>query len=215
MREPSGTKESIFDTFLEMTATFGYENVSIRDIASKVGINSASIYHHFESKEKLLSFAYDYFHKYQYDNRKSADEMKAMLKTSTPAEIISGFAYTFETDDPKRYARMILIAKIIYMRIFQEQNARIIFLDQHANNVEFISSVLKHGVHTGIIDPDFDIEAFAHVFVGSLESMGARAFAEPGYSVGQIEYEKFILKMIAQLYSTALTAGQSPPPAQR
>jgi len=209
MRELSGTKESIFDTFLEMTAAFGYENVSIRDIAAKVGINSASIYHHFESKEKLLQYAYDYHLKYQYDNRKSVDEMKNMLKASSPDEIIRAFAYTFESDDLKKYTRMILIVKIIYMRIFQEQKARVIFLEQHANNVEFISSVLKHGVHIGLIDPNFDIEAFAQVFVGSLEAMGMKAFAEPSYSVGQLEHEKLILKMVAQLYSTALVANRA------
>ena len=35
MSELAGTKELIFDTFVEMTSVVGYENVNVRDIAKK------------------------------------------------------------------------------------------------------------------------------------------------------------------------------------
>ena len=36
MNELSGTKELIFDVFIALTSAFGYENVSMRDIAKKL-----------------------------------------------------------------------------------------------------------------------------------------------------------------------------------
>src|SRR5215510_2021928 len=99
--EISGTKEIIFDSFVEMTSRLGYENVSIREIAKKVGIKPASIYNHFESKEMLLKFVYEYYLKYYYDNRKSLAEMNELVETASPEEFIRALPRTFETRDEK------------------------------------------------------------------------------------------------------------------
>jgi AcrR family transcriptional regulator len=38
-----------------MASSIGYENVTTRDIAQKVGINSSSIYYHFNTKASILA----------------------------------------------------------------------------------------------------------------------------------------------------------------
>ena len=205
MTELTATKEQIFDTFVEMTSAIGYENVTTRDIAKKIGINPASIYYHFESKEKILLYAYDYYSNYQYDNRRSVDDMKKLVETASAEEIISAFFYTFVTEDRKKYVRMILITKIIYMRLFQDSIANAIFADNNTNNSEYVVSILKHGIDEGRIDPAFDLETFADVLIGSMTIMGIKAFAETGYKVGQLEQEKRILALLAQLLSSAFT----------
>lgn len=49
------TKETILYKALIMFSEKGYEGVSMRDIASEVGIKAASIYNHFKSKEDIFN----------------------------------------------------------------------------------------------------------------------------------------------------------------
>ena len=49
------TAEAILDAAQTLTQTVGYNGLSIRDLAVAAGIRSASIYHHFPSKESLAA----------------------------------------------------------------------------------------------------------------------------------------------------------------
>jgi len=204
MSELSGTKEHIFDAFLEMTSKLGYENVSIRDIASKVGVNSASMYYHFESKLKILEYAYDYYSKYVYANRIPVDVMKKMIETANADEIMRALVYTFVTEDQKRYVRMILITKIIYMRLFQDPIANAMFIESFKNNSDYLVSIFEHGIEVGRIVPGFDAETFADVLIGSLIMMAFKSFASPEYKVEQLDEENKILALYTRLLSAVM-----------
>ncbi|MDR2956889.1 MAG: TetR/AcrR family transcriptional regulator [Coriobacteriales bacterium] len=198
------TKEQILDAFVEMIATLGYENVSMRDIATKVGINPASIYYHFDNKGQLLEQAYDYYVQHRYDNRKSVAEMKTLIETASAEEIIYGFRYSHESDAPRQYIRMVLISKIVYMRLYLDPIANALFMELNADSAEFISSVLRYGVEIGRIDPDFDVDIFTEVFTGSIQIMGIRAFANPNYSIQQLDQEFRILNQFVTLLGLAM-----------
>ena len=204
MKNLSGTKEAIFDTFVKMTSDLGYENVTIRDIAENVGLKGASLYNHFESKGKMLECAYQYYAERQYDTRTSVDRMRKLIETARAEEIIAALSYTFETEDQKKYIRMILITKIIYMRLYQDPVANAIFAETHENNAEYVRSVLQHGINIGRLDPEFDIMTFADVLIGSKTIMGIRSFAGVDYVVGQLAEEGNILTLLARLLSVAL-----------
>lgn len=49
-----GTRDRIYEVATEMFAVKGYTATSLRDIASAVGVEPASLYNHIESKEDLL-----------------------------------------------------------------------------------------------------------------------------------------------------------------
>ena len=198
------TKERIFDTFIEMTSAIGYENVTTRDIAGKIGINPASIYYHFESKDKILEYAYEYYQTYMFENRMPLDEMKKFIETADAKEIIPNICYNFESTDQQKYVRMILITKIVFMRLFQDPLANAIFTLNNVNNAERVIDILKHGIEIGRIDPGFDIETFADLLIGAIAIMGIKAFASADYQVSQLEQEKRILELLTRLLSTAL-----------
>jgi len=204
MDDFSGTKELIFDVFLEMTSNLGYENVTVRDITKKVGIKPGSMYNHFENKGKLLEYAYDYYSRHQYDNRKPLNVMKKFIETAGAEEIVKSLWYTFETDNRKKYVRMILITKIVYMRLFQDSVANAMFLDSNANNAEYVISILKHGISVGRIESGFDVNTFADVLIGSMSIMGIKAFAHASYKVGQLKQEGDILSLLSRVLATAL-----------
>lgn len=50
----ANTKERILEAALETFAQYGYEGAKMEKIASLVGINKASLYFHFKSKEELF-----------------------------------------------------------------------------------------------------------------------------------------------------------------
>lgn len=49
------TEQKILRSALELMRDQGYENVSVRDICGKAGITTGAFYHHFPSKEALIS----------------------------------------------------------------------------------------------------------------------------------------------------------------
>ena len=55
------TKEKIFDVSIELFSQYGYDGVSIRQIAKEVGIKESSIYNHYQSKESILESILSYY----------------------------------------------------------------------------------------------------------------------------------------------------------
>ena len=52
--QPELRKQQILDAAVRLFYEVGYEGASLRDLAGRVGINKATIYHYFESKEEIL-----------------------------------------------------------------------------------------------------------------------------------------------------------------
>jgi TetR/AcrR family transcriptional regulator, cholesterol catabolism regulator len=50
----AASRNRIIDAALELFSTCGYDGTSIRDIASAVGMTTASLYYHFSSKDELF-----------------------------------------------------------------------------------------------------------------------------------------------------------------
>ena len=204
MNDLSGTKELIFDTFLQLTGAYGYENVGVRAIAKKVGINPASIYHYFTGKKTMLKYAYDYYEEHRNQKGRPSDKMNDLLKKASAQEIVGLFACPPAAKDKKEYERMVLITKIIYMRMIQDPIANRLFAENKTDSLQFISSVLKQGMDIGRIDPNFDGETFAYVLIGSLEDMEIDAFSGAVEAEALPEREKRILAMLARLLATGL-----------
>ncbi|MBE0617135.1 MAG: TetR family transcriptional regulator [Proteobacteria bacterium] len=52
--QPELRKRQILGASIHLFYETGYEGASLRDLATRVGINKATIYHYFESKEEIL-----------------------------------------------------------------------------------------------------------------------------------------------------------------
>jgi AcrR family transcriptional regulator len=51
---PELRRQQIVDAAVRVFFELGYEGASLRDLASRVGINKATVYHYFSSKEEIL-----------------------------------------------------------------------------------------------------------------------------------------------------------------
>ncbi|AMK16392.1 TetR/AcrR family transcriptional regulator [Methanobrevibacter olleyae] len=65
------TKEKIFNISIDLFSEYGYDRVSIRQIAKETGIKESSIYNHYRSKESILESILNYY-------------IKEMLKEEAP-----------------------------------------------------------------------------------------------------------------------------------
>ncbi|AZA52562.1 TetR/AcrR family transcriptional regulator [Chryseobacterium sp. G0201] len=133
----------ILDIAEELIAKKGYEGTSVRDICSKAGINVAMISYYFGSKEKMMSYLYQY----------------RVLKTR---ENFSEFADTIKDGKPEMQMKEII--KYIVSQLFKynyfhgfvtqelrhTENLKDELLDFYQLFVKKLDEVIKKGVTSGV-----------------------------------------------------------------
>ncbi|MBL1221418.1 TetR/AcrR family transcriptional regulator [Chryseobacterium sp. L7] len=133
----------ILDIAEELIAKKGYEGTSVRDICSRANINVAMISYYFGSKEKMMSYLYQY----------------RVLKTR---ENFSEFADTIKDGKPEMQLREII--KYIVSQLFKynyfhgfvtqelrhTENLKDELLDFYQLFVKKLDDVIKKGVASGV-----------------------------------------------------------------
>lgn len=133
----------ILDIAEELIAKKGYEGTSVRDICSKANINVAMISYYFGSKEKMMSYLYQY----------------RVLKTR---ETFSEFADTIKDGKPEMQLKEII--KYIVSQLFKynyfhgfvtqelrhTENLKDELLDFYQLFVKKLDGVIKKGVASGV-----------------------------------------------------------------
>lgn len=133
----------ILDIAEELIAKKGYEGTSVRDICSKANINVAMISYYFGSKEKMMSYLYQY----------------RVLKTR---EYFSEFADTIKEGKPEMQMKEIIkyiVAQLFKYNYFhgfvtQElrhtENLKDELMDFYQLFVKKLDEVIKKGVTSGV-----------------------------------------------------------------
>ncbi|KRP60016.1 DNA-binding transcriptional regulator, AcrR family [Pseudomonas trivialis] len=49
-----GTRDRIIDAAIALFSEYGFQSISMRDLAKQVGVNAGSLYNHIENKQELL-----------------------------------------------------------------------------------------------------------------------------------------------------------------
>ncbi|KFF14472.1 TetR family transcriptional regulator [Chryseobacterium soli] len=133
----------ILDIAEELIAKKGYEGTSVRDICTKANINVAMISYYFGSKEKMMSYLYQY----------------RVLKTR---ENFSEFADTIKEGKPEMQMKEII--KYIVSQLFKynyfhgfvtqelrhTENLKDELLDFYQLFVKKLDEVIKKGVASGV-----------------------------------------------------------------
>jgi AcrR family transcriptional regulator len=129
----------------------GFEVVTIKDIAHKIGRNQASIYNHFESKQDILDNIYDYFCKQFLLDRPTVDDLEPVLANGSLYDIIDAVFYTFQSE---HVDRLINITKIIHTRKFTDERAKQIALEIIVQSgIDFAKAVFDRAIEIQRIKP--------------------------------------------------------------
>jgi len=94
------TKERIMRAAAKMFSDSGYDKVTMREIAAAVGINPASIYNHFSSKDNLLKSLYKLYSEERIKACPDLNELLRLSEIKPPHEVLMKSEFHF--DDEKR-----------------------------------------------------------------------------------------------------------------
>jgi AcrR family transcriptional regulator len=118
-------KEKIFQVAIKLFAQKGYQNVSMREIATEVDIKASSIYNHYSRKEALLDVIVDYF---------SNEIQKEIYQAYDITEDIDARAYiekVIQTNDRFFHSPVNNdIGKIIFQEQFHNEKIQRVLLEE-------------------------------------------------------------------------------------
>ena len=175
------TKSQIFNASLRLFGENGYENVSVRNIANAVGIKAASIYTHYESKEKILEECYDFYIYNRYKKRLIKEQYEAIVKNGSKEEIMNIFNYSWEDSV---HENMFFALLIIYSRIYSDLRAKKIYESEINDSMEYMNEVFTFGIKTGRFNK-FNIKTVSFVI------LSARLFASHSATIKPEENEEW------------------------
>lgn len=159
-----GTKKNVFESAISLFVSKGFDNVSIRDIASAVGIRQSTIYNHFKSKQEILDTIYDFYCHYYLKNRPDMGHIDLLLQNGSLLDIIGSIRYDFEEEYQRR---MSDITKIILQRVAIDNRAREISKSMMIDSgLKYVEDVFNKGVEIGRFAP-FNTRAIS-VFINSI-----------------------------------------------
>ena len=135
-----GTKERIFDEALQLFSERGFDGVSIRDIASAVGIKESSIYNHYRGKKTIMDDICERFVETLSISRPPLQEVEKWLDHMQPVDIFKRFIMSYGKQINPGITQM---ARIIFAEQFHDETARKIFRDELIEkNVRYYIEVL-------------------------------------------------------------------------
>lgn len=151
----------------------GYNGFSFRDVAAEVGIKSASIHYHFPTKAELAEAA-------ARDYREWCTGALAELSAPDAPGLLSAYGNLFVVmlnGSGSVCLGGVLAADSTTLPALVKAEVDRFFQGHH----EWLSAVLRTGQRHGEIRPDIDPDAFAEMFVSSVEGamMVARATGKP------------------------------------
>jgi len=102
------TKNKILHAAARLFCYKGYENVTTREIAKAVGINSASIYYHFPSKEDILKSLYQFYGEQRRKGSPDFRELMKLVETRAPHEVFMQTEFHYD-DEIREMLDQILV----------------------------------------------------------------------------------------------------------
>jgi AcrR family transcriptional regulator len=186
---PPGTRGRILHAALGLYSEYGFYGTSIRQIASQVGINPATLYAHYPSKEQILADLVLLGHQELYDRLCRALASAGRAAPARLAALVREHAL-IHTDYP-----LLAVVANTELHVLSAENAAAA-LDLRARCRRFLADVLADGARSGefrLIDP-----TLTAVAIGGLSMQIAHWFA-PGirYTPDQVAdaYVQLALRM--------------------
>jgi len=150
------TKQKILFCAVDWFSTKGYASTTIRDISASVGINSASLYSHFSSKEEILQFMLNDFAD-RTQTMFNNPEMPSILRKEPTAEgVLSCMQISLSVLSDEYYSKVL----------------HVLYHEQHHN------TIIRNYIAKTIID----IEAYVEKIITILKSQSIiRSDADPDF----------------------------------
>lgn len=157
-RQNTATRqEQIIEASRKLTVKYGSEHLTVRRIASEIGVSEGAIYRHFKSKSAILSLLVDHIGDiWLTDIEKGCAEGRSVL------EKLDNIAKTHVSLlEQRRGISFQVVAEIISLGDRKLNNKIAATIQKYTDEIK---EVLSEGVKTGEIRPDVDLDAAAILF---------------------------------------------------
>ena len=158
--ERLSTKERIYITAAKLFEAYGYNNVSIRDIAKKVGITNPAIYNHFKTKKDILSVLYEVFKEQRLKYFPSIESVVEFVEKESPSKIFDFLNFQF----PSHIANFMNSVLTTAIREISTDIDSLNFIKDVIMTDEFLKPALKKMIELKKIEP-IDTELFIEICV--------------------------------------------------
>ena len=191
------TKDKILTIAAKLFSEKGYDRVTTREIAKAIGINAASIYYYFPSKEDVLKCLYNF---YSEQLRKGCPDLNVLLRlaeTDPPHEVLMKSEFHFDDEVREMLDHIIVTAsRMLTADPESEYFIRENIFDPTAN---IVKPLLEYMIELGKIKP-FDVDAFIKVFSYYCFSAAALSKSSFGQSITQYQVTmSFLFSMVTPL----------------
>lgn len=158
------TKDKIFDTALDLFSKKGYDSVSVRTIASEVGIKESSIYNHYSSKKDILMSILNYFEEYFKGNPLDDESIRKLLEEN-PEEFYHQGSVMFKQQIFEE--KILKIMKLIFVQMYQIDEVKEFFLREIlGGSTDFWSDVFEILIQKNVIGSDCNPNKLAEMYFG-------------------------------------------------
>lgn len=158
------TKDKIFDMALDLFSKKGYDSVSIRTIASEVGIKESSIYNHYSSKKDILMSILNYFEEYFKGNPLDDENIRKLLEEN-PEEFYHQGSEMFKQQIFEE--KILKIMKLIFVQMYQIDEVKEFFLREIlGGSTDFWSDVFEILIQKNVIGSDCNPNKLAEMYFG-------------------------------------------------
>lgn len=158
------TKDKIFDTALDLFSKKGYDSVSVRTIASEVGIKESSIYNHYSSKKDILMSILNYFEEYFKGNPLDDENIRKLFEEN-PEEFYHQGSEMFKQQIFEE--KILKIMKLIFVQMYQIDEVKEFFLREIlGGSTDFWSDVFEILIQKNVIGSDCNPNKLAEMYFG-------------------------------------------------
>jgi AcrR family transcriptional regulator len=180
----SSTKENILRTAAKLFSEQGSDKVTTREIAKAIGINSASIYYHFSSKEDLLKSLYKLYSEERRKQYPDLQELLRLAETEPPHDVLMKSEFHYQEDIREMLDQIIVIATC---RIKADPESESFVRENIFDSIiNFLKPLLERLVELGRIEP-LDIDAFLGILC--YYCFSAAALNNSPFRQGVAEYQ--------------------------
>jgi AcrR family transcriptional regulator len=157
------TKERILIDASMLFALNGYDAVSIRDIAEKVGITSGALYNHYDGKNALLDDVLDQAKELHEVYYKHLDEC---LRYASNFDDVLDIIFLEPVQMRNEYT-IYVFSLVITEQVHNKKAGGIYINNFLGNGIAFIEKWLSNCVERGWVKP-FDTKTTAHIIVNNV-----------------------------------------------
>ena len=156
---PLGTRDRLVEAAVELFATHGFHAIGLRDLASYVGLQAGSLYHHIENKQCLL---------FELIESALSDLLAItklrMEKAETPSERVCCFVQAFVSFTLNEKHRLVLITREL-VNLTEEHKYH---AEQLKNNYRILLYEIIADAYGVDHEPDESIYLITNAVIGML-----------------------------------------------